>query len=303
MSSGHTGKSGRGNRRARRGSQRPRGQEGPNSQPHSSSAMLILSSGGRQPPAHPERERSPDDEDAALEEGAEAGSADDELSMSGEVPDGAAGIVPGADPSADAPQARSDTRSDRSERAEQQRLAFAPPGGGRGPHERVQPYAPGMRPQAPTSPFSRPRGLPPEHSDGTVLNVNGHKERPAGEQEASDAAAWQDRDMATAATTRETSGIPSRWTRAEHEEHGEHAPLRPEVRGEVGPLIDSLRGLFERDRAIASQGGTTRCGICYLHYALVDLEYREEEGFYVCRACARSLGSVRLPMVRRQQRA
>jgi hypothetical protein len=75
-----------------------------------------------------------------------------------------------------------------------------------------------------------------------------------------------------------------------------------DVRGEVGTLIDSLRAVFEHDRTIASQGGSARCGICYLHYPLAELEYRTAEGYYVCSACAQRLGSIRLPMVRRQQR-
>lgn len=78
---------------------------------------------------------------------------------------------------------------------------------------------------------------------------------------------------------------------------------RPEVRGEFGPLIDSLRDLFAHDRAIASAGNSARCGLCYLHHPLAELDYREEEGYYVCPACKHSLGSARLPMVRRQQRA
>lgn len=79
--------------------------------------------------------------------------------------------------------------------------------------------------------------------------------------------------------------------------------VRPEVRGEWGPLIDSLRDLFAHDRAVASTGSSARCGLCYLHHPLADLEYREEEGYYVCASCKGALGSSRLPMVRRQQRA
>lgn len=86
-------------------------------------------------------------------------------------------------------------------------------------------------------------------------------------------------------------------------DHADREPLRPEVRGEVGPLIDALHDLFAQDRTVASQGGTTRCGICYLHFPLAELEYREAEGYYVCSRCARSLGRTQLPMVRRQQRA
>jgi hypothetical protein len=77
---------------------------------------------------------------------------------------------------------------------------------------------------------------------------------------------------------------------------------RRDVRGDVGSLIDSLREVFERDRSVASQGGTARCGICYLHFPVAELDYRAEEGFYVCAPCALRLGATRLPMVRRQQR-
>jgi hypothetical protein len=81
-----------------------------------------------------------------------------------------------------------------------------------------------------------------------------------------------------------------------------HAPFRPEVRGELGPLIDSLHELFARDRAIASQGSIARCGICYLHHPLDELEYREAEGFYVCQTCQGALGRTSINMIRRQQR-
>ena len=67
-------------------------------------------------------------------------------------------------------------------------------------------------------------------------------------------------------------------------------------------LISSLRGLFAQDRQIAGQQDSTRCGICYLHFAVSELHYREEEGFYVCTNCERALGKQVLPMVRRQQK-
>lgn len=78
-------------------------------------------------------------------------------------------------------------------------------------------------------------------------------------------------------------------------------PFRPESRGEVGSLVDSLHELFAHDRAVASQGDSARCGICYLHFPLAALEYREAEGFYVCAACKRALGHNPLMMIRRQQ--
>lgn len=87
----------------------------------------------------------------------------------------------------------------------------------------------------------------------------------------------------------------------ELEEEPREVPRR-DVRGEVGSLIDSLRAVFEQDRATASSGGNARCGICYLHYPLTELDYRTAEGYYVCAPCAQRLGSSRLPMVRKQQR-
>jgi hypothetical protein len=90
---------------------------------------------------------------------------------------------------------------------------------------------------------------------------------------------------------------PERWPGAD----GEELIPRPDVRGAVGELIDDLRGVFQRDRTTASGLGSSRCGVCYLHFPLDELEYREAEGFYVCPNCARALGSQRLPMVRRQK--
>lgn len=77
---------------------------------------------------------------------------------------------------------------------------------------------------------------------------------------------------------------------------------REDVRGSVGGLIDSLHDLFAHDRTVASQGGVARCGICYFHFPVSELIYREADGFYVCLNCERSLGVGRVPMVRRQQR-
>ncbi len=67
-------------------------------------------------------------------------------------------------------------------------------------------------------------------------------------------------------------------------------------------MIASLHELFERDRQIASQPDAARCGICYLYYALDELRYREEEGFYICASCERQLGKQQMPMLRRQQK-
>ena len=108
------------------------------------------------------------------------------------------------------------------------------------------------------------------------------------------------------------------FRRAERVERAERTPLaseapdeddsadytgpRGDVRGSVGTLVDSLHEIFARDRAIASQGGAARCGVCYLHFPSDELTYRDAEGFYVCQNCAHALGAVRVPMLRRQQR-
>lgn len=78
-------------------------------------------------------------------------------------------------------------------------------------------------------------------------------------------------------------------------------PFRPESRGEVGSLIDSLHEMFAQDRSVASRSDSARCGICYLHFPLTSLEYREAEGFFVCADCKRALGHQHVMMIRRQQ--
>lgn len=66
-------------------------------------------------------------------------------------------------------------------------------------------------------------------------------------------------------------------------------------------MIQSLRELFEHDRQVASQPDATRCGVCYLHFSVDELRYREE-GFYVCQACEQTLGKHPVPMLRKQQK-
>jgi hypothetical protein len=87
---------------------------------------------------------------------------------------------------------------------------------------------------------------------------------------------------------------------------GSEASERPERDGQsrmdLAQLIEALHQQFEQDRALASQTGSARCGICYLYYRQADLFYREEEGFYICKSCQRSLGNGKIKMVRRQQR-
>jgi hypothetical protein len=103
----------------------------------------------------------------------------------------------------------------------------------------------------------------------------------------------------------ERIGNPSRDPVSHQEQGPTEGPVffeSRDVRGDIGELIDSLHEAFERDRGIASQGDSARCGICYLHYFLGELQYRDEEGYYVCASCARALSHTRILMVRRQQR-
>jgi len=71
---------------------------------------------------------------------------------------------------------------------------------------------------------------------------------------------------------------------------------------ELDKLIASLKELFAQDRQTASQQDSTRCGICYMHYSVSELCYRDEEGFYVCKGCERALSKTNIPMLRRQQK-
>ncbi len=91
-------------------------------------------------------------------------------------------------------------------------------------------------------------------------------------------------------------------TQVPEEEETPPSGPREDVRGAVGGLIDALHDVFTQDRAVATQGGSSRCGLCYLHFPIGELVYRESEGFYVCQACERALGSARVNMVRRQQK-
>lgn len=67
-------------------------------------------------------------------------------------------------------------------------------------------------------------------------------------------------------------------------------------------MLNSLRELFAHDRQLASQPDSKRCGICYLYFVADNLHYREEEGFYICASCERTLGKQTLPMIRRQHK-
>jgi len=66
-------------------------------------------------------------------------------------------------------------------------------------------------------------------------------------------------------------------------------------------MLISLHDLFEQDRQMASQTEAHRCGVCYLHFSISELYYRDE-GFYVCKGCEQSLGRQSMPMLRHQQK-
>lgn len=66
-------------------------------------------------------------------------------------------------------------------------------------------------------------------------------------------------------------------------------------------MLQSLHELFERDRQIASQPDSTRCGLCYLYSPVSELHYREE-GLYVCQRCERALGKQNISILRKQQK-
>ena len=88
---------------------------------------------------------------------------------------------------------------------------------------------------------------------------------------------------------------------AERRPVGDECVQRGNERVQVGSLVDTLHEIFAQDRTVASQGESARCGICYLHFPLAALEYREAEGFYVCAGCKRALGHNPSMMIRRQQ--
>lgn len=342
MSSGHTGRGGRGNRRTRRGSQRQRGPEGQNGQTRQNSAMLLVSHAGGPAPAPGETidDALDDDEGFDMEADAEDGEAggDDEADApeaeaTPEVETDAVEIVEVVEVrEAPRPAAMADARQGEESggREAEQPSAHSerqhheghgehagngsgnangngtPQGAGTGSasHVRGEKHGPVLVPPTATN---GPRGAVP-YAPGTRTHMapqghggaNGAGQTGGGSNGGSNSGEPAGR---APAATGPLPG-PGRGSRAERDrDRGEHEPLRPEVRGEVGPLIDALHEIFAQDRTVASQGGTTRCGICYLHFPLAELEYREEEGYYVCERCARALGRIRLPMVRRQQRS
>lgn len=161
------------------------------------------------------------------------------------------------------------------------------------PRGQRQPYVPAM----PSGRQGPPPARPPVHSFPLASRPPEAPRPPARAAEADDEGAEQ-----VPPRPRPERFVVTERPRREHGERYQHTPGTPDVRGEVGGLIDSLRTLFQEDRAVASQSGATRCGICYFHYPLSTLVYHEDGGFYVCQRCAKSLGGTPLHMVRRQQR-
>jgi hypothetical protein len=66
-------------------------------------------------------------------------------------------------------------------------------------------------------------------------------------------------------------------------------------------MVQSLHELFEHDRQLASQPNSTRCGICYLHFLLSEMQYRDE-GFYICSHCSQTLSQQDVSMLHKQQK-
>jgi hypothetical protein len=180
------------------------------------------------------------------------------------------------------------------------------------------PFAPGHNHLHPANNL-RP-ATPPSAIDSTVSSGrNGATISPRRREERASPFSESTWESSPAKQASDESGdewprFPSLPGRIEHpsrdpESHQEQGPVggsaffeSRDVRGDIGDLIDSLHEAFERDRGIASQSDSARCGICYLHYFLGELQYREEEGYYVCASCARALSHTRILMVRRQQR-
>lgn len=160
------------------------------------------------------------------------------------------------------------------------------------------PFGTGSRGSHAYIPASGPRLLSEENGHNGTSGANGHTPMARQTESSGAASEYDDGEGDSAVPT------PTNW-RIERLNGGTDTtprePFRPESRGEVGPLIDALHEMFAQDRTVASRGDSARCGICYLHFPLSALEYREAEGFYVCAGCQRALGRQQVMMIRRQQ--
>lgn len=166
------------------------------------------------------------------------------------------------------------------------------------PRGQRQPYVPAM----PNGRQGPPAARPPAQGAAFVAKPAEARRPPARSVEVDDDEGAETAPSQAVARSRPERFVVTERPQREHGERYQHIPGTPDIRGEVGALIDSLRTLFQDDRTVASQSGATRCGICYFHYPLSTLAYREDGGYYVCQRCAKSLGGTPLNMVRRQQR-
>lgn len=76
---------------------------------------------------------------------------------------------------------------------------------------------------------------------------------------------------------------------------------QPSTAFDFEQMVKSLHELFEHDRQIASQPNSMRCGICYLHFLLSELQYRNE-GYYICSGCSQTLGHQNVSMLHKQRK-
>lgn len=276
--SGHTNRNRRngGNPKSRHGPQRQRGSDGRSGQ----------AKNGVQPssaPESPASERQPDEET--------------QHRLSASQPPAK------AEPPTEAPDAQQAPIADDAISSEESKT---PAGGQESANPRGRaPFAAASRGSQAYIPASGPRlgmighnGQNGQNGQNGYQSPNGHA--PARRRMEMPVSASDDDD----GESDSTAPIPQTW-RIERLNGGTDVmprePFRPESRGEVGSLIDSLHEMFAQDRSVASRGDSARCGICYLHFPLSALEYRETEGFYVCSGCKRSLGHQQLMMIRRQQ--
>lgn len=313
--SGHTNRNRRngGNSRSRNNSQRQRGGDGRAGQPKNNAPP------SREAKMEGERKPEPGQENPRLQRGQQSPQSP-QSPAAGQQPPAQSDVRQSAAPSDESPTNPAPSeRPERPERPERQ--------GDANPRSRP-PFAAAMRGQAyipaNTGNSARP-GQNGQNGQGAHVGQNGQNGQNGhggpngqsgqssqnGRQSANGHLPADRRNERPVVWSRDDEGddegageIPATW-RAERLNGGTdttpHEPFRPESRGEVGPLIDTLHELFSQDRAMASRGDSARCGICYLHFPLTALEHREDEGFYVCEGCRRLLGHQRLTMVRRQQ--
>ena len=295
--SGHTNRNRRngGNSRSRHGPQRSRGADSRANQPKNAAPpgaeQQALS--GEQKPAHdnkradkPDHKTAPGASHPTAEPAAQGDAAVEPPLSNGEGPTASASD----DSSGETTDGSSDDASELNRQDSAASLPRPPfAASSRGGHAYIPASGPRLN-------LNGQNGQHGQNGQNGRHAVNGHK------------AAERRVDPADFTTDDADSGgdglVPANW-RIERLNGGTDTtprePFRPESRGEVGSLIDSLHAMFAQDRAVASRGDSARCGICYLHFPLTSLEYREVEGFFVCTDCKRTLGHQQVMMIRRQQ--